>query len=194
MNQLLSTSDVPIAAACPRCNKPLIDPHGLGWCKACGYCHSLNESEKTPVGERKAQPTTLGATGSAVAQLPSWLWITLIGLVVIFGLMIALSRVIPLTPLERAIITSAGSALGVAMMLFGQFVGLMRIAPDDPSLTFKDVVFPFRLYGLVFKRLPLTKLTLYLCVWGLALAISVNVYVGGVTHWLTYLPKTQQKK
>lgn len=194
MSQFISTSNVSIAADCPRCGKPLIDPQGLGWCKACGYCHSLAESEKKAASEPGSQPTTMSATGSAVAQLPAWMWIALAGVMIIVGSVIAFGRYVPLKPLDRALVTTVASAVGLLLMLLGQFVGLMRIAPEDPSLTFKDVVFPFRLYGIIFKRLPSTQFTLYLGVWALALIISVNVCVGGVGHWLTYLPKTQQKK
>ena len=194
MNQFISPPEVPISADCPRCSKPLIDPQGLGWCKACGYCHSLQEGESKATPEAASQPTTIGATGSAFMQLPAWMWITLAGIVMIVCLSIGLGRSVPLKPLERALVTTVGTAIGLAIMLLGQFIGLMRVAPDDPSLTFNDVVFPFRLYGIVMKRLPLTQMTLYLGTWGLALIISLNVCVGGVTHWLTYLPKSQQKK
>ncbi len=194
MSQFISTSSESIAADCPRCGKPLIDPQGLGWCKACGYCHSLNESQKNTLPDEAVGPTTLSATGSAVTQLPAWMWISLLGLVIVVVSVIALGRFVPLKPLERALVTTIGSAIGLGVMLLGQFIGLMRVAPDDPTLTFKDVVFPFRLYGIVMKRLPFTQLTLYFGAWGLALIISLNVCVGGVAHWLTYLPKTQQKK
>jgi len=35
---------------CPRCGKPLTDAAGLGWCRACGYCRSLEEA-KAPAPE-----------------------------------------------------------------------------------------------------------------------------------------------
>ena len=50
-------------------------------------------------------------------------------------------------------------------MFAGQFLAVLRIAPEDSNLHFWDAVFPFRLYGLVLKRLPTTQTTLFLGIW-----------------------------
>jgi hypothetical protein len=89
-------------------------------------------------------------------------------------------------------LTSLQIAGGVIIMLIGQFIGLLKIAPEESTLSFKDAVFPFRLYGFVFKRLPRTQLTLYFGIWGLAAAISAGVFIGGLPHWLTYLPDSKK--
>ena len=81
-------------------------------------------------------------------------------------------------------------------MCVGQFIGLLRIAPEETSLSFKDALIPFNLYGLVFKRLPSTRHTVYLGAWGIAAIVSAGVFIGGLGHWFTYLPsyqKNQQK-
>jgi len=49
--------------SCPRCKQPLVDPQGLGWCKACGYCRSLAETETkgiAPPSPLNAQPSRDG--------------------------------------------------------------------------------------------------------------------------------------
>ena len=99
-----ATSPATTTVACPRCQQPLIDPAGLGWCKACGYCRSLAESQKQAGPEPKAPaaPNTLTATGSAVGQTPTWFWITLVGVLLISGATIACSHLLHLKPLQRA--------------------------------------------------------------------------------------------
>jgi hypothetical protein len=187
------------AALCPRCQKPLIDPTGLGWCKGCGYCRSLAESEaKAAKAPAPAAPaTTLTAAGSVICHTPSWLWVTLIGTALVAGATYALASWLTLSPLQRALLTSVQMAAGFALMFAGQFFGLLRIAPEESTLSFKDAVFPFRLYSLIFKRLPGTRHTVYLGAWGLAAIVSAAVFVGGLGHWFTYMPghpKNQTQK
>jgi hypothetical protein len=203
MNQLSQTSDIVAAVTpCPRCQQPLVDPNGLGWCKACGYCKSLAESETTaakapplPTPAEKAGSTnSVSAMGTAIVQTPVWFWVSLIGVIVVAGATFAAGHYLKFTPLQRAVLTSVQIVTGAAVMFLGQFIGLMRIAPEESTLGFWDAVFPFRLYGLVMKRLPSTQVTVYLGVWGLTAIIAVNVFVGGLPHWLTYLPDSTKQK
>jgi len=192
MSQLTGPVPDTTAVACPRCQKPLFDPNGLGWCKACGYCRSLAESEaqaaQTPAA---AAPTTLTATSSAIRQTATWFWVALIGMILVAGATFALTSCLTLSPLQRALLTSVQIAAGVGLMFAGQFIGLLRIAPEESTLSFKDAVFPFRLYGLIFKRLPSTRHTVYLGAWGLAAIVSATVFIGGLGHWFTYMPGHQ---
>jgi hypothetical protein len=195
MSKLTPPVSETTAVACPRCQKPLFDPNGLGWCKACGYCRSIAESEaqasQTPAA---AAPTTLTATGSAIGQTATWVWVALVGMILVAGATFALASWLTLTPLQRALLTSVQIAAGFALMFAGQFIGLLRIAPDESTLSFKDAVFPFRLYGLIFKRLPSTRHTVYLGAWGLAAIVSAAVFIGGLGHWFTYLPGYQKNQ
>jgi hypothetical protein len=198
MSQAIASKAAPSAAGvpCPRCQKPLVDPQGLGWCKACGYCRSLADSEKQapePV-QAPAKPNTLTATSSALGQTPRWFWIALFGVVVIVAGTIAGGHYLTLKPLERALLTTVQIAAGIIVMFVGQFLGLLRIAPEDSTLGFWDAVFPFRLYSLVFKRLPSTQTTFCLGVWGVAMIASAAIFVGGLEHWLNYIPKSQAQK
>jgi hypothetical protein len=195
MSDLSGLVPEPAVAAfpCPRCQKPLIDPDGLGWCKSCGYCKSLADSEQsTAVASPGASPNELTATSAAIGQLPIWFWVSLVGVVLIVGLICAVGQFVPLTQFARAVITSAATLVGVAVMLVGQFAALVKIAPEDPTLGFKDGVFPFRLYPLVLKHLPGTSFAIYLGAWGLSAIIAANVFIGGLPHWLTYLPDSQK--
>jgi hypothetical protein len=181
----------PVAAAtgCPRCKKPLVDPNGLGWCQSCGYCRSLAECKlKTDAPLPLSEPNALMTTGSAILQMPTWFWVTLFGATTIVIGTILGARHTNWTDLQRAVFCSIQVGVGVAMMLTGQFIGLVRVAPEDPSISFKDAIFPFRLYGLIFKHLPGTRLAVFLGMWGLTAAITASIVVGGMGHWFTYLP------
>lgn len=183
------------ASACPRCHKPLIDPSGLGWCKACGYCRSLAESEtKTaPADAAAAVPANqFTATSAALGQTPTWVWITLAGLPVIAAISFACGRWLPLDPFGRALFTTLQIAAGVGILFVGQCIGLMKIAPDEPSINFWDAIFPFRLYGLLFKRLPSTRHTIYLAAWGIAAILCAAIFIGGLGHWFKYIPGNQK--
>src|SRR5271170_4144440 len=108
MSQATATS-APLSAAnaaCPNCQLPLIDPNGLGWCKACGYCRSLAEGEKQtgPAPKAPAKPNTVTATGAALVQTPRWFWFAMIGVALIAGATFAGGRYLVVSPLERALL------------------------------------------------------------------------------------------
>ena len=185
------TESKPVPAGCPRCQKPLVDPSGLGWCKSCGYCKSLEESETTAGQTAEAKPApqnTVTATGSALGQTPTWFWVTLVGLVMVVGAIYACGHYLTLTPLHRAMLTTVVMIAGAGLMFVGQFMALLRIAPEESTLSFKDAVIPFRLYGLVLKCLPGTRFTIYFGTWGFAAIIASAVLIGGLGHWFTLLP------
>jgi hypothetical protein len=185
-----------VAAACPRCKSPLIDPGGLGWCKACGYCRSLAESEPKAIQEIPLEtPKSPDATsGSVVSQKPWWTWVSLIGMgAIIAGTWIA-AQSLRLTPLERAILTSADVLASVAILLITQFIAVIKIAPEESTLGFWDALIPLRLYGMIFKRLPRSGFAVCVAAWALTAIITVNVFIGGMGHWLTYLPENKDAK
>ncbi|HZZ80500.1 MAG TPA: hypothetical protein VFE62_18495 [Gemmataceae bacterium] len=201
MSQAVAKVGTSVAVVpCPRCQQPLIDPQGLGWCKICGYCRSLAESEKQTAGmqpkQEEAAPAppqnTVTATAAAATQMPLWIWISIIGMGAIAGGTYAASRYLHLTPLHQALLTTIQIGTGVVFMLIGQFVALLRIAPEDSTITFWDAIIPFKLYGLVIKKLPSTQLTFYFAVWGVTAIVSAAIFIGGLGHWLTYLPKGGQ--
>lgn len=183
------------AVSCPRCSQPLIDPSGLGWCKACGYCRSLGEEQKLAPPSKpapaKAAPTKPVVPGLAPARKPIWAVIMLAGIIVVAATTFALSRYVTLKPLSRAQWTTFQMLAGLALMFVGQFIGLIRLAPEDPSLTFKDAIFPFHLFGVICKHLPRGQWALNLSSWGLTLIVSALACVGGLGHWFNYLPRSR---
>ncbi len=190
-----NTAEPASHVSCPRCQQPLIDPEGLGWCRGCGYCRSLVETEKkiVPAATTASQPNRLAVTGEAVGFVPQWFWMMLLGIGLITGATYAGGHFLSLTPFQRALLTTVQIGLSVITMFIGQFIGLMRIAPDEPTVNFMDAVFPFRLYGLIFKRLPRTQVTVLAASWGLTALIASVVFIGGLGHWFTYLPGNQKK-
>jgi hypothetical protein len=168
-----------------------VDPAGLGWCKACGYCRSL-EGKAAPLAPSPAGPSSsVVATGAAVGQLPGWSWITLVSVATLALGTWSVNRYVLLTPLARAQWTSIQIFLGLDLMGIAQLLGVLRLAPEDPTLRFVDAVMPFRLYGLIFKHLPATRWSLYLGCWGLTLIVGAVVFIGGLGHWFKYLPRSQ---
>jgi uncharacterized Zn finger protein (UPF0148 family) len=189
------------AVGCPRCQQPLVDPQGLGWCKICGYCKSLADSEKqtatmtAKVEEAAPAPqNTLTATTAAVGQMPLWIWVSIVGVGAIVGATYAASRYLHMTPLGTALFSTIQIAAAVLLMFVGQFWGLLRIAPEESTLGFWDAIIPFKLYALVLKRLPTAQFTFYFAVWGIAAIVSAAVFIGGLGHWMNYLPKSQAQK
>jgi hypothetical protein len=183
------------ATPCPRCQQPLVDPRGLGWCQACGYCRSLAEDrERLPLAPSPAPAAAAAPSAAAQVQVPRWMVWLITGVVVIAASSWAVGRFVQLTPLQRALWTTIQAAEGVLIMFLSQSYALFRVAPEEATLHFVDALVPFRLYSLVFKRLP--RLALVVCVgsWGLTLTLAAVLFIGGLGHWLNYLPKSQESK
>jgi hypothetical protein len=187
----------PVAEAlCPRCTKPLADPRGLGWCQACGYCRTLEEDcAHLPLAKPAAkEPAAPQPPSTAPANRSTWPIVLIVGVVLLAVICFAASRFVPLTPLQRATWTSVQIALGVLLVLEGQCYALIVLAPKDEKLNFIDAIVPFRLYGLVCENLPRLRLTLWFSSWGLTMVFSALICVGGLSHWLTVLPKSSDSQ
>jgi hypothetical protein len=179
---------------CPKCHSKLIDPHGLGWCKACGYCKSLSEDKaRVPLDVKPApsQPSVLGLVefGQLLAQLPNWAWVLIGGVAMVAAIDIPLSMALQGDGLPRAIFSTLQIVLGVLMIVAAQTWSLVLLAPSDDKLGIKEAMLPSRLWGMTVKQLPETRGQVWLASWGLACILSAIFIVGGLTHWLSYLPK-----
>lgn len=178
---------------CPRCKSALTDPNGLGWCTKCGYCRSIEEERQVlknldePVVSKKSYGGLI-EVGQTIGGLPEWFWICLTGAIGFFVVSFVPNWQLPKDSLERAVWTSCQIIFGVLIALGGQLWAVVQIAPRVEGISFKDAVLPFRLYPLICKRLPRLQLSLWLGVWGLALILGGAFVVGGLDHYLTYLP------
>jgi hypothetical protein len=180
---------------CPRCGKPLTDAAGLGWCPACGYCRSLEESQVPEPAKKKDAPAAkkpsiggLVELGAAVGGLSSWVWIMAVGAVGFALSSLLPASQFPMDSLERAVWTTGQIGVGLALIFAAQFYAVVLIAPDDEKMSFKDVILPFRTWSQVCKRLPRTYLCAWLGSWGLSLIASALIIVGGLPYWMHYLP------
>jgi hypothetical protein len=178
---------------CPRCQKPLVDAQRLGWCQSCGYCRTLDEDRARLALEpgAEAAPAPMTPPGSEPFRFPTWAIGLLVGVFLLIAGTWAINHFVTLKPLHRAMWTSLQMLAGVMIMMIGQSYALMRIAPEEATLYFTDAVVPFRLYGMVFKRLPRLCLPVFLGSWGLTITLAALICVGGLGHWLTYLPKAR---
>jgi len=184
----------PAGDFCPRCKSKLIDPNGLGWCKACGYCKSLEDDKaRVPLEAQRLPrpPSTLGLVefGQVMAQLPSWVWIMLGGVAIVVAFSVPLAGSLAARPLPRAVCSTVEAILGLLLIFAAQTWALCVLAPGDDKLHFKDAVFPGRLWGMSLRRLPQMRGQVWLASWGLACILSAVFVIGGQAHWLTYLPK-----
>ena len=180
---------------CPRCRQQLIDPGGLGWCKACGYCRTLEAEQNNQLLQAAAQPTRGAVLKGVAGQVPWWFWVLVIGVGGLAGLSLAVGQLLPAGDcLVRAVWTSVQIALGLLMVFAGQFFAVMWIAPEDERLSFKDAIVPTRLWALVAKRLGRMYGCLWTSVWGLALVVCALLFVGGLKHWFSYLPGVANAK
>lgn len=186
----------PATAPCPRCQKPLIDPAGLCWCKACGYCGSLETEQKNnKLMQAEKGPSRAAVFAGAAGQIPWWFWVLVVGVGALAAGSLAVGRLLPPgSNFARALFTSVQIGVGLVLIFAGQIVALVRIAPDDEKLSFKDAVVPTRLWGLVAKRLG----ELYGCLWtsvaGLGLIVFAIIFIGGLEHWMTYLPNSNKNQ
>jgi hypothetical protein len=180
---------------CPRCGQPIIDPDGLGWCRACGYCRSLEDERacallaKTKVGAK--QPSMAALAG----DIPIWFWILVGGIGAVFAASLAAGWLLPAGKcLPRALWTTLQIAVGLLVVFAHQFLVLVVVAPEDEKLGFKDALLPTRLWPAAARRLPRTAPYLWGASWGLAMVIAALLFIGGLGHWNSYLPGANKDK
>lgn len=181
------------SSTCPRCAKGLTDAAGLAWCSSCGYCKSLDEgSGKSLLPAAPAKPAPAAAAvqeaKQAMLQIPGWFYLLLTVALAIGAATIWLGSVLPAGGLPRAAWTTLLMGVGLFVIFISQIIVLVRVAPEDPQISFKDMFFPIRLWGHALKRTVTLRWPLTTAAWGLALSLSACVFIGGLGHWMTYLP------
>jgi hypothetical protein len=184
----------PVSDVCPKCSKKLVDSDGLGWCAACGYCRTLTESNIKIEPARPKVTMTMPSLGGlvettqAVGQLPSWFWMLLFVIAQAAVLSLIAGRDLPPGDnFVRALWTTCQIGLGVVLVLVAQCWLLIHIAPEDPTLSYRDAVIPFRTWGLAFRRLPKGRISLWIAAFGLTLVVGAFACIGGLEHWLSYI-------
>jgi hypothetical protein len=180
---------------CPRCQGKMIDPQGMGWCRGCGYCKSLEEDRaRVPAAGQRAQrqPSLLGVNDFffLLTKIPDWAYVMLAGSVAVF-----LGSLMPAAQLatgsfERAVWATIQIGGGLALLFVAQLILVFRLAPMDEKITFKDAVLPFRVWGLAFPRGGQMRVSFWLGAWGLSAIVAAIVVIGGLQYWERYLPRS----
>ena len=200
MNPAALAPESPVQSApadpCPRCGAGLTDAAGLGWCQACGYCRSLEEERakdhlQPPAAAAAPAPVAMAEAGKLVNKAPLWLWVLIGGAILMAGGSLLIGRKLPLNSYPRALWTTLQIALGLLTMFIAQFTALVKIAHHDETLTFKDSIFPGRLWSQAFKRMPGYGPHFCVTCWGLILVVCAFAFIGGLNHWLKYLPNNK---
>ncbi len=182
----------PDAAACPRCGGKLTNPDGLGWCPGCGYCRSLEEEGKAlaaaPAPVAPKQPSLLGAAEFAqvLTLLPSWLWPLLGGSAVVAGISIAADCLLPEECLTRALWSAIQMLLAVVGLILSQLWAVLLIGADEEKVGARDVIMigSMRLWRGTLRRLPRTRIPVWIGAWCLTALICGGTVVGGFNYWL----------
>jgi hypothetical protein len=179
---------------CPRCQKKIVDPGGLGWCPACGYCSSLDDERAKQLLARStaAAPRPRASMQFMAGQIPLWFWVLIGGTAVVAVVSLAVdSWLEPGNTFNRALWTSVQVVLGLVIIFVVQLFALVLVATDDEKLGFKDVLVPTRLWPAVCKRLPAMAPYLWAATWALTMSISALIFIGGLPHWFSYLPNSK---
>jgi hypothetical protein len=185
----------PAPESCPRCQEKLIDPMGLGWCKACGYCKSLEEDKakfQAPPKPTSKAPSSLGLVEAiqVMAMLPTWVWVMVGGMAAVAAINLPPARAFAPNGLGRALWSSIEIGLGILLILAAQIWALFIVGHHDEKLSFKDAIISGRLWGLTLRNLPETRGMVWLATWGIACILSAVFIMGGLGYWGQYLPRS----
>jgi hypothetical protein len=186
----------PNPTACPRCQGPLIDPQGLGWCRKCGYCRSIEEDRDRlpvkPAGVRSMSPLGIVEFFQLCTKIPAWIYIMLIGCV---GVVLAsLPPAFGLAPnsLPRTLWSTIQIGVGMATIFAAQLILVFALAPSDDKLNFMDALLPFRLWGMAFKKAGQLRVPFLMAAWGYAAIASAILVIGGLDFWTRFLPDSKR--
>src|SRR5262249_31909598 len=153
---VLATAMYLAAWTCPRCGTPAKPGSSLEMCANCGYCAELD----------KQQPTHVPLS-RMLLDIPNWVWILLVGIILITGAAVMAERRIPLNTENRAVIGLAEIAVGL-LMLLGAQVWAVTLLSGEGGFDIKDLfIFSGRLWLHTAQRLPATRWPVYILVWGL---------------------------
>ncbi len=149
---------------------------------SCGY--SRNAQRVGPeVGARKR--SDLMEFLAAVAALPDWAWLLLVGVLALAGGSVyANYRCYPVS-FGRALWGTVQLGAGLIAFIAAEVWILFLVnnhTRDD--LDISDVILPYRLWAVAFRRLPYTRRPVCLGMWGLTAALGAAVLIGGFTYWL----------
>jgi serine/threonine protein kinase len=156
---------------CPRCGAPGLNPASRAWCLACGY---YPEPENPAVVEKKGRL--------------EWLWVLLVGVMVITLLSYGARTYLPHASYSRTWWSGTELILGAIAILFGHLWAFFTTLPKrDDHQIFHYVDFSI-LWRLTFEYLPDTRRPLWIGVWGGTAVLCAIFMVGGIPYLWKGLP------
>lgn len=172
-----ATAPVP----CPRCGERLVNPDGLKFCSACGYCGSIEQG----LGSLKPGQSRLGVTEAlhTVSGMPNWVWVTAGGMFAVALCSAGVGQLLPEHSYPRAVWGTAQLGVGLLLAFVMQLWLLMELAPYDHQLGHLDLLPSPRLWLLALRCMPETCWPVWLAVWGLTASACAAVFIGGLTYW-----------
>jgi amino acid transporter len=137
------------------------------------------------------QAAGVANAGGPFTLLPLWFWASVLFFAIGIFFSIVMDHRLPESgSQQRATWATLQVLIGYAVILFAQWIALVTIAPEEPSLSNKDAVLSFKLWVMIMKRLPRLKECLWTALLGLSLMVGSVAFIGGFEHWFGYVPKS----
>jgi serine/threonine protein kinase len=155
---------------CPRCGARRSASGLASWCLACGY---YPEPEKPPEPERE-----MGG------WIPGWVWVLMLGMVVVLGLSIAAPYLLPSGTANRAWWSLGELSVGLVLTLVGAIWAFIKSLPHRAEYSIFQLIDPTRLIEYTFRALPETRRPVWLGTWGLTAILCSAFIVGELTYFL----------
>jgi hypothetical protein len=125
-----------------------------------------------------------------VAWLPGWSRVLLVGVIGAIVVSFVNDWMFPAESEGRAYWSLVQLAVGGMALLAGQLWAVLMSASGDERVGLLEMLgLSLRLWGRTVQRLPLTRWPVWLCSWGLSLAVGALILVGDPTTWLNVSPR-----
>jgi hypothetical protein len=161
------------ASTCPKCRWRLIDPAVMGYCPKCGYCRYLQTQKQSaaPLNPRRESTSWLRIRTmiGAVAAVPGWLSILLVGSFAVLLYVQALDHLLPPAAPQRVNLGLGLLFAATIVLALSHFWALVKVAPDDYEFDVWDLLSPAQIWGSALRQLPATRWPIWLACWSLAL-------------------------
>jgi hypothetical protein len=172
-----------------------MDPTGLTWCPACGYCPLL----ETPTVERgRKTPRSLAKLGAVdffkvVGTTPDWLWRLLFGVVAAVAISLVADFLLIETAHDRAVWGLWQLLAGLGLVLVAHVLALRQVTVVEARSCSGGSWSLTGLWRATLGRLPETRWPVNLVSWGGSLILCSVLIVGGLGWWIENVRFTDEK-
>ena len=173
-------------AACPRCGGHLLEPTGITWCPACGYCPILEKPtpRSNPAGPRT--PSKLGVTEffKVVGNTPEWLGRSLVGVFAAVTVSLVAHLLLIETAHDRALWGLWQLLVGLALVAGAHVLAFRQVTLNEIRACSRGNGALTGLWRATLDRLPETRWPVNLLSWGASLILCSVVIIGGLGWWI----------